>query len=593
MAIADTITSMRTHTSNAYTMIGYGTDLTGINKNLENLSSTIFNAFLEALRTPDTLFTNLPKKSGSGANITLNDTANAPMRIMLNATDITQAGTPTPSSPQDIHTISGSNKVIVGNGQLFNKTDIVSGEWIRPDGQITSGVPEYGYSNYIQIMPNENYYVSGMASKSGWTPGFCYYDKNKTYISGEGNSNREEYSFTAPSNAKYFRFTFKLADLDTVLVNAGASAITYVPFITSQEADVDLGGTQLYNYLANALYNSSTTRVQTNDYISLPAGTYTISYSGANQVYVIYFDSNNTKVGETNWQTGALTFTFNTAYKYKFVFRKTGDAVINATEVLNVMLNKGSTALPYQEYIEPINYSKMPNTNYKDQFIRTSGKNIFDKDNANVLNLYINTSGEILTASNGKSIYIECEPSTTYTISRTAGARFRITDTSVLPANGVTGSQFVGTDTASKLVITTSANAKYLVVNYYTGNSDTLSEQAIRDSIMIQKGNIENPQYEPYGSNEWYIKKAVPKIESYNGETITTTYMSTTGGLDTGATVYYGTDTPTYTKITGTLAEQLEYVYQLLKSYKGVTNISQVNNDLPFELDVQAIEDME
>ena len=53
------------------------------------------------------------------------------------------------------------------------------------------------------------------------------------------------------------------------------------------------------------------------------------------------------------------------------------------------------------------------------------------------------------------------------------------------------------------------------------------------------------------------------------------------------------TASPTYTQITGTLAEQLEYVYQLLKSYKGVTNISQVNNDLPFELDVQAIENME
>ena len=277
-----------------------------------------------------------------------------------------------------------------------------------------------------------------------------------------------------------------------------------------------------------------------------------------------------------------------------------------------------------------IEYCKIGN--YKDEFIRTSGKNLFDKDNANVLNLYINTSGEILTASNGKSIYIECEPSTTYTISRTAGARFRITDTSVIPANGITGSQFIGQDAASKLVITTNANAKYLVVNYYTGNSDTLSEQVIRDSIMIQKGNIENPQYEPYGSNEWYIKKNIGKVVldgtesgwqkvtqssgakftsnqiinncvennaqicSHFGNNKITVY--TTGWVDIYTTdmsledwkswlasnlpiVYYAC-IPTYTPITGTLETQLENAYYNLTAYDNQTNISQTNNDLPF-----------
>ena len=47
-------------------------------------------------------------------------------------------------------------------------------------------------------------------------------------------------------------------------------------------------------------------------------------------------------------------------------------------------------------------------------------------------------------------------------------------------------------------------------------------------------------------SGAWYKYKAVEKIVSYNGETITTTYMSTTGGLDTGATVYYGLTTPQF-----------------------------------------------
>ena len=46
---------------------------------------------------------------------------------------------------------------------------------------------------------------------------------------------------------------------------------------------------------------------------------------------------------------------------------------------------------------------------------------------------------------------------------------------------------------------------------------------------------------------------------------------------------------PTYTKITGTydtLASQLEAVWRA-NSYKGQTNISQVNDDLPFNLIVK------
>lgn len=191
--------------------------------------------------TKDFFFNILPKVTGTGTSINLNNTAKgSQMYLTLGATELSQDATPTPSSPQDIHTISGSNTIKVNNGQLFNKNDITSGKWIKADGSITAGVDEYGYSNYISIMPNENYYVSGMANKSEWTPGYCFYDKNKTYISGVGNGNREEYGFTAPSNAKYFIFSFKIADLDTIMLNAGNSALPYKSYITSQEQEIDL-----------------------------------------------------------------------------------------------------------------------------------------------------------------------------------------------------------------------------------------------------------------------------------------------------------------------------------------------------------------
>ena len=56
--------------------------------------------------------------------------------------------------------------------------------------------------------------------------------------------------------------------------------------------------------------------------------------------------------------------------------------------------------------------------------------------------------------------------------------------------------------------------------------------------------------------------------------------------------VYYAMATPTYTQITGTLETQLENVYKNMLSQKVQTNISQVNNDLSFNLSVQAIEEI-
>ena len=50
-------------------------------------------------------------------------------------------------------------------------------------------------------------------------------------------------------------------------------------------------------------------------------------------------------------------------------------------------------------------------------------------------------------------------------------------------------------------------------------------------------------------------------------------------------TLYYQYSSPTYTQITGTLKDELEAL-QKAQSYKGTTNINQINNDLPFNMNV-------
>lgn len=133
----------------------------------------------------------------------------------------------------------------------------------------------------------------------------------------------------------------------------------------------------------------------------------------------------------------------------------------------------------------------------------------------------------------------------------------------------------------------------------YTINLGTLEYCKIGDyADQLFKNTTNSPYYDnTLIENEWYLKKNVGKIESYNGETITTPYISTTGGLDTGATVYYGLATPTYIHITAedypTLQPQLEAIYNNAVAYDSQTNVSQTNANLPFNISISTIAKME
>jgi hypothetical protein len=88
--------------------------------------------------------------------------------------------------------------------------------------------------------------------------------------------------------------------------------------------------------------------------------------------------------------------------------------------------------------------------------------------------------------------------------------------------------------------------------------------------------------------NKWYKEGKVGKINSYNGEIIETDYISTTGQLTTGATIYYVLATPTYTEITDSeLIGQLESIRLL----EGLNNISITSDDLSSPLKISYYND--
>lgn len=119
-------------------------------------------------------------------------------------------------------------------------------------------------------------------------------------------------------------------------------------------------------------------------------------------------------------------------------------------------------------------------------------------------------------------------------------------------------------------------------------NTDSNTYEVNLGDIELNKiGTYQDRIYKDSG--KWYVEKNIGNIASYNGETITSDYISSTGQLTTGANVIYVLATPTYTEITNTeLINQLEELYTA-KSQEGTTNISITSEDLEMILNVSAL----
>lgn len=117
-----------------------------------------------------------------------------------------------------------------------------------------------------------------------------------------------------------------------------------------------------------------------------------------------------------------------------------------------------------------------------------------------------------------------------------------------------------------------------------------------KQSYEIDLGSIELCRVEDSrdhiykDGSEYKIRRNIGKIESYNGESITTSYFSTTGELSTGATVYYILDTPIDEGITDqNLIVQLDQLGSA-RSYDEITTIA-TSGSIPALLSVKAFKD--
>lgn len=178
-------------------------------------------------------------------------------------------------------------------------------------------------------------------------------------------------------------------------------------------------------------------------------------------------------------------------------FATTGSTQVTAgttCTISNIQVEEGSTATTFEPY-------------KAQEYEINLGKNLFDKDNANVVRGYI--AGTNLTGGTDYTIYIPCEESTTYTIQKMVAVpqtanRFRINSYAVEPTAGATSissSYFWNAGDGSATTThtyTTPTGAKYLGITVMTANtSGTTTADEMYASIQIEKGSIASP-YSPY-----------------------------------------------------------------------------------------------
>lgn len=152
-------------------------------------------------------------------------------------------------------------------------------------------------------------------------------------------------------------------------------------------------------------------------------------------------------------------------------------------------------------------YGVMPSTEYPSEIksvenncnIVVCNKNIFDKDNANILNMYPK-NGTLVSSTNSSSFYIPIKPNSTVCVSRNKiGKKFALAELDKVPAVGSSVLSQVGSDVDTSdeyKIINTSSKAKYLIVfysNVYGSdlvNNNGYTEEEIRSGIQVEYNSI-------------------------------------------------------------------------------------------------------
>ena len=212
-----------------------------------------------------------------------------------------------------------------------------------------------------------------------------------------------------------------------------------------------------------------------------------------------------------------------------------------------------------------------------DTMVLTRGKNMYDKTRSFLeYNYYIDANNQLASWNVAKTIIIPCSPNTKYTISKVSSARFACGYLTGAIEEGAAVYGLVTDYTATSITVTTNENAKYLVAFVYNANADTLTFDAIKDSLQIEMGSVATP-YEAYRSSYSYMSFDNPV---YGG----TIDFKTGKVIITKAYVYIAADI-----ISAVTAEGSLMRCQLIDSFYNLSYPSGISNMFTVETSYNAV----
>ena len=158
--------------------------------------------------------------------------------------------------------------------------------------------------------------------------------------------------------------------------------------------------------------------------------------------------------------------------------------------------------LPKQEGSgDPSPANIRPITGWTSVNIHHEGKNLFDKNNINLIYARILSTGQIdagISGASSRTIYIECKPNTTYSIRKLPTSRCVVCYSSETPIADMYIEGYASKSDQASFTYTTGSNAKYLLVYLYNANYDTsITESEMFASVQIEYGSVIN-SYESY-----------------------------------------------------------------------------------------------
>lgn len=653
MSIASRIEAIEQHLTDDYSVLTLaGADLTSVNKNILNLKQTWQERLLYFMNNgTQVVWNNWNKVSGTGTSLTLNNTEEAPMSLTYKG-NTQQSGTPTPSSPIPVQVVSGDNSIEVKGKNLFDYSsasdtnNTISGTYRLYE--IKGLIPnEYYYlsgTTFNSALEGKYIYLWSTTSYPG-NPSYLlvnpseYHNEKLFYANDEGKIYLAIYpndTTTWSTIIDYFK---------NCQIEKGTQATTYeaykgasypISLSSSNMFDktqctygyrLDITGKDFLDagYFISPFIEVKSSTQYTKNSPTADALHRTAFYTSNNENSVISIDSSNN------------TFTTPSSCKY---LRFCG--IIN--EVFTTQLNKGNVVLPYQEYFTPIQLLHIPNTSYYDKIDKSTGENLFDGEIEEGTISVSNGQNASSTTKFRSVNYIPVNPETTYyrlfnttssdgylyyydknkTLLSTLWYNASTNGTFTTPANCYY-LRFITPLNSNPLYMISLGNEVPVYEPYGTGwylkkeigkvvlnGSETWTNPGTNTSVYqyntsflsialstaycthAKQKLINSNIVSSIGNNEFVLQTpsgSTISILYFRNDTITGNVTNWKSWLSSNnVSVYYPLATPTYETITDTtLLSQLE---ALKKSYENVTNISQVNNDMPFELDVTALEEM-